>query len=54
MEKINYKNEEKILITISIDKFNEFIKISNKYSWEITDKKLYRTIKPKVIVNCII
>lgn len=57
MEKIvNYLEEEKPLITIPMDKLNEFIKISNKYNWEITDIKenLYRTTTPEVIVNGLI
>jgi hypothetical protein len=39
-----------------MDKLNEFIRIANKYNWEITDIKenLYRTSTPEVIVNGII
>lgn len=53
---VNYLEEEKPLITIPMDKLNEFIKISNKYNWEITDIKenLYRTTTPEVIVNGLI
>ena len=57
MEKIvDYLEEAKPLITIPMDKLNEFIKISNKYNWEITDIKenLYRTTTPEVIVNGLI
>lgn len=50
---IAYLEEEKPLITIPMDKLNDFIKIGNKYNWEITDIKenLYRTSTPEVIVN---
>ena len=50
---IEYLEEEKPLITIPMDKLNEFIRIANKYNWEITDIKenLYRTTTPEVIVN---
>lgn len=50
---IAYLEEEKPLITIPMDKLHEFIKISNKYNWEISDIKenLYRTTTPEVIVN---
>ena len=50
---IEYLEEEKPLITIPMDKLNQFIKISKKYNWEITDIKenLYRTTTPEVIVN---
>ena len=50
---IEYLEEEKPLITIPMDKLNQFIKISNKYNWQITDIKenLYRTDTPEVIVN---
>lgn len=54
MEKaIDYLEEEKPLITIPMDKLNEFIKIANKYNWKISDIKenLYRTTTPEVIVN---
>ena len=50
---IEYLEEEKPLITIPMDKLNQFIKISKKYKWEISDIKenLYRTTTPEVIVN---
>jgi len=50
---IKYLETEKPLITIPMNKLNQFIKISNKYNWEITDIKenLYRTNTPEVIVN---
>lgn len=50
---IEYLEEEKPLITIPMDKLNEFIRIANKYNWKITDIKenLYRTTTPEVIVN---
>lgn len=50
---IEYLEEEKPLITIPMDKLYQFIKISNKYNWEISDIKenLYRTTTPEVIVN---
>lgn len=50
---IEYLEEERPLITIPLDKINDFIKIANKYNWEITDIKenLYRTTTPEVIVN---
>ena len=50
---IEYLEEEKPLITIPMNKLNEFIRIANKYNWEITDIKenLYRTTTPEVIVN---
>lgn len=50
---INYLEEEKPLITIPMDKLQEFTKIGEKYNWEITDIKenLYRTTYPEVIVN---
>ena len=50
---IEYLEEEKPLITIPMDKLNQFIKISKKYNWQITDIKenLYRTDTPEVIVN---
>jgi hypothetical protein len=53
---IEYLEESRPLITIPMDKLNEFIKIANKYNWEITDIKenLYRTTTPEVIVNGII
>lgn len=53
---IEYLEEEKPLITIPMDKLNEFIKISNKYGWKITDiqENLYRTTVPEVIVNGVV
>lgn len=50
---INYLEESRPLITIPMDKLNEFIKIGNYYNWKITDIKenLYRTSTPEVIVN---
>ena len=57
MEKaIEFLEESRPLITIPMDKLNEFIRIANKYNWEITDIKenLYRTSTPEVIVNGII
>ena len=53
---IEFLEEARPLITIPMDKLNEFIRIANKYNWEITDIKenLYRTNTPEVIVNGII
>lgn len=53
---IEFLEESRPLITIPMDKLNEFIRIANKYNWEITDIKenLYRTSTPEVIVNGII
>lgn len=50
---VEYLEEDKPLITIPMDKLNDFTKIANKYGWEITDIKenLYRTTTPEVIVN---
>ena len=50
---ISYLEEEKPLITIPMDKLQEFIKIASKYNWEVTEIKenLYRTSTPEVIVN---
>lgn len=50
---IEYLEEERPLITIPMDKLNEFIKIGNRFGWQITDIKenLYRTTTPEVIVN---
>lgn len=50
---IEYLEEERPLITIPMDKLNEFIKIGNRFNWQITDikKNLYRTSTPEVIVN---
>lgn len=50
---IEYLEEERPLITIPMDKLNEFIKIGNRLGWQITDIKenLYRTTTPEVIVN---
>ncbi len=54
MEKaVTYLEEERPLITIPLNKLNDFIKLANKYNWKITDIKenLYRTTTPEVIVN---
>ena len=53
---VEFLEESRPLITIPMDKLNEFIRIANKYNWEITDIKenLYRTSTPEVIVNGII
>ena len=50
---IEYLEEEKPLITIPMDKLNEFIRIGNKYNWKVTDiiENLYRINNPEVIVN---
>lgn len=50
---VDYLEETKPLITIPMDKLNEFTKIANRYDWKITDIKenLYRTTTPEVIVN---
>lgn len=50
---VDYLEEEKPLITIPADKLNEFIRIAERYNWQITDIKenLYRTTAPEVIVN---
>lgn len=50
---IEYLEESQPLITIPMDKLNDFIKISNRYNWQVTDIKenLYRTTTPEVIVN---
>ena len=50
---VEYLEETKPLITIPMNKLNEFIKIGNRFNWEITDIKenLYRTTTPEVIVN---
>lgn len=50
---VEYLEEEKPLITIPMDKLNEFTRIAEKYNWEISDIKdnLYRTTTPEVIVN---
>ena len=50
---IEYLETEKPLITIPMDKLNEFIKIGNKYNWKVTDiiENLYRINNPEVIVN---
>lgn len=44
---------DKPLITIPSDKLWDFIKISEKYNWEISDIKngLYRTNNPEIILN---
>ena len=53
---IEFLETEQPLITIPMDKLNEFIKISNKYGWKITDiqENLYRTTVPEVIVNGVV
>lgn len=50
---VDYLEEEKPLITIPMDKLHEFVKIAEKYGWEISEIKenLYRTTTPEVIVN---
>lgn len=50
---VEYLEEEKPLITIPMDKLNEFTRIAEKYNWEVTEIKenLYRTDTPEVIVN---
>lgn len=50
---IEYLEESQPLITIPMDKLNDFIKISNRYNWQVTDIKenLYRATTPEVIVN---
>ncbi len=50
---ISYLEESRPLITIPMDKLHEFIRIANKYNWEISDirENLYRTTTPEVIVN---
>lgn len=50
---IEYLETEKPLITIPLNKLNEFTKIGEKYNWEISDIKenLYRLNNPEVIVN---
>jgi hypothetical protein len=44
---------DKPLITIPTDKIGDFIKISKKYDWVVTDIKdgLYRTNNPEIILN---
>lgn len=54
VEKANeYLETEKPLITIPLNKLNEFTRIGEKYNWEISDIKenLYRVNNPEVIVN---
>ena len=53
---ISYLEESRPLITIPMNKLNEFIKIGNKYNWQVTDiiENLYRINNPEVIVNGII
>ena len=50
---INYLEDEKPLITIPFNKLNEFTRIGEKLSWEITDirENMYRADIPEVIVN---
>ena len=50
---VEYLEEKKPWIKIPMNKLNEFIKIGNRFNWEITDIKenLYRTTTPEVIVN---
>ena len=50
---IEYLETEQPLITIPMDKLNEFIKIGNKYNWKVTNiiENLYRINNPEVIVN---
>ena len=50
---VDYLEESRPLITIPMNKLNEFIRIGNYYNWQITDIKenLYRTSTPEVIVN---
>lgn len=50
---VEYLEEDKPLITIPLDKLNEFAHIAAKYDWQISDIKenLYRLNNPEVIVN---
>lgn len=50
---IEFLETEQPLITIPMDKLNEFIKIGNKYNWKVTNiiENLYRINNPEVIVN---
>lgn len=50
---VEYLEEDKPLITIPLDKLNEFTKIADRYGWQISEIKenLYRTTTPEVIVN---
>ena len=50
---IEFLETEQPLITIPMDKLNEFIKIGNKYNWQVTNiiENLYRINNPEVIVN---
>ena len=50
---IQYLETEQPLITIPMDKLNDFIRIGNKYNWKVTDiiENLYRVNNPEVIVN---
>lgn len=50
---IEFLETEQPLITIPMDKLNEFIRIGNKYNWKVTDiiENLYRINNPEVIVN---
>lgn len=50
---VEYLEEEKPLITMPIEKIHEFIRISKKYNWEITDIKenLYRLDSKEIILN---
>ena len=50
---IEFLETEQPLITIPMDKLNEFIKIGNKFNWQVTNiiENLYRINNPEVIVN---
>lgn len=50
---VEYLEEDKPLITIPLDKLNEFAHIAAKYDWQISDirENLYRLNNPEVIVN---
>ena len=50
---IEFLETEQPLITIPMDKLNEFVRIGNKYNWKVTDiiENLYRINNPEVIVN---
>lgn len=52
-EAVEYLEEDKPLITIPLDKLNEFAHIAAKYDWQISDirENLYRLNNPEVIVN---
>lgn len=51
-----YLEDTKPLITMPIDHLKDFIKMSEKYNWEITDIKenLYRMNNPEIILNGVI